>query len=77
MKDKHTGMLPFKYYFMIENNYEENYITEKFWEPILCECLIFYYGCPNVKHYVDNDVFVPLNMNNFEEFLSNYQKSYT
>jgi len=67
MKDKHTGMLPFKYYFMIENNYEENYITEKFWEPILCECLIFYYGCPNVKHYVDNDVFVPLNMNNFEE----------
>ena len=33
-----------------ENNIEHNYVTEKFWEPILSECLVFYYGCPNLTN---------------------------
>jgi hypothetical protein len=65
--DKSVGMLPYKYYFMIENNYEENFITEKLWEPILCESLCFYYGCPNVTDYIDSKAFVLLDINDFEK----------
>ena len=52
---------------MVENNYERNYITEKLWEPILCECLTFYYGCPNVSDYIDPNAYVQLDMNDFEK----------
>jgi GR25 family glycosyltransferase involved in LPS biosynthesis/tetratricopeptide (TPR) repeat protein len=64
--DKSKGILPYKYYFMVENNYEENFITEKLWEPILCESLCFYYGCPNVANYVDPRAYVQLPMHDFE-----------
>ena len=65
--DKSRGMLQYKYYFMIENNYEENFITEKLWEPILCESLCFYYGCSNVTDYIDSKAFVLLDINDFEK----------
>ena len=65
--DKSTGIVPYKYYFMVENNYERNFITEKLWEPILCETLIFYYGCPNIKDYINEKAFVQLDMNDFEK----------
>lgn len=65
--DKSKGILPYKYYFMIENNYEENFITEKLWEPILCETLCFYYGCPNVTDYINKEAFVLLPINDFEK----------
>src|SRR3990172_9964329 len=41
---KDYGLFPYKYYFMSENNQEYNYITEKLWEPLICECLCFYWG---------------------------------
>jgi len=65
--DKSKGMMPYKYYFMMENNYEENFITEKIWEPILCESLVFYYGCPNITDYIDSRAFVLLDVNDFEK----------
>ena len=65
--DKSKGLTQYKYYFMIENNYEPNFITEKLWEPILCECLCFYYGCPNVTDYIDPRAFVLLDITDFEK----------
>ena len=65
--DKSKGIAPYKYYFMVENNYEENFITEKIWEPILCETLVFYYGCPNVCDHIDPEAFVQLDMCDFEK----------
>jgi len=64
--DKSVGIAPYKYYFMVENNYETDFITEKLWEPILCECLTFYYGCPNVSDYIDPRAYVQLDMADFE-----------
>lgn len=64
--DKEKGILPYKYYFMCENNVESNFITEKLWEPILCEALCFYWGCPNVADHVDPMAYVQLNMDDFE-----------
>jgi phage anti-repressor protein len=66
-QDKSQGLVPYKYYFMVENNYENNFVTEKLWEPILCECLCFYFGCPNVKEIVDERAFVLLDMYDFEK----------
>jgi GR25 family glycosyltransferase involved in LPS biosynthesis len=65
--DKSKGMISYKYYFMIENNYEKNFITEKLWEPILCESLVFYYGCPNVSDYINPLAYVLLDVNDFEK----------
>jgi hypothetical protein len=56
-------MLPYKYYFMIENSFEENYASEKIWEPILTESLCFYYGCTNLKDYIDDRAYVQLDAN--------------
>ena len=66
-KDKSKGIVPYKYYFMIENNFERNFITEKIWEPIICESLVFYYGCPNLNDYIDENAYVQLDINNFEK----------
>ena len=65
-KDKELGLVPYKYYFMCENNVERNFITEKLWEPIITETLVFYWGCPNVKDYIDERAYVQLDMFNFE-----------
>lgn len=64
---KSDGLKQYKYYFMIENNFETNYITEKLWEPILCETLCFYYGCPNVTDYIDPGAFVLLDIHDFKK----------
>lgn len=56
------GIKPYKYYFMCENNAEHNYATEKIWEPILCETLCFYWGCPNLDDYIDSRAYVRLDV---------------
>jgi hypothetical protein len=68
--DKSLGIVPYKYYFMMENNFEKDFITEKIWEPILCETLCFYYGCPNISDYLDPLSYVLLDANNFEKSYS-------
>jgi len=51
--EKWLGYAPYKYFIAVENNRENNYITEKLFEPILCECLTFYSGAPNVSSFID------------------------
>ena len=55
-----------QYSFMCENNAEHNYITEKIWEPILCETLCFYSGPPNAAEILTEGTYVPLDMTDFE-----------
>jgi GR25 family glycosyltransferase involved in LPS biosynthesis len=61
-----SEMAKYKYCFSCENNCEKNYATEKIWEPILCECLCFYWGCPNLEDHIDVGAFVRLDLNDFE-----------
>lgn len=65
--NKDYGIMPYKYYFMAENNVEHNFVTEKLWEPLICECLCFYWGCPNVKEYIDDRAFIELDFDDFEK----------
>lgn len=64
---KDAGIMPYKYYFMPENNVEDNFMTEKIWEPLLTETLTFYWGCPNIAEYIDSRAFIVLDLDNFEE----------
>lgn len=59
-------MAQYKYCFSCENNWEKNYATEKIWEPILCETLCFYWGCPNLEEHIDGGAFVRLDLDDFE-----------
>ena len=65
-----TEFSKYKYCFSCENNSEKNYATEKVWEPILFECLCFYWGCPNLEDYIDSRAFVRLPLGNFDECVS-------
>ena len=73
--DRASVLIPYKYYFMCENNSEINYATEKIWEPILCECLCFYWGCPNLDDYIDNKAYIQLDLNDFESSLDTIQRA--
>jgi len=64
---KLIGIVPYKYYFMAENNSEYNYITEKFWEPLISECLCFYWGAPNISDYINPNAYVVLDLDDFEK----------
>ena len=64
--DNKSEMAKYKYCFSCENNWEKNYATEKIWEPILCECLCFYWGCPNLDEHIDSGAFVRLDLDDFE-----------
>jgi hypothetical protein len=65
--DNKMELVKYKYCFSCENNSEKNYATEKIWEPILFECLCFYWGCPNLEEHIDSLAFVRLPLDNFDE----------
>lgn len=64
---KDDGLLPYKYHFNAENHAIPNYYTEKLIDGILSECLTFYWGCPNIKNFIDERAFVQLSLSNFEQ----------
>ncbi len=49
-----------QYYFniSIENSYEKNWITEKFYDNILCETIPVYFGCSNIKEIYPEDGYI-------------------
>lgn len=61
-EEKYTAIAPYKYFIAVENNKEPNYITEKLFEGIVCECLVFYDGAPNAASHVDPRSFIPINI---------------
>ena len=67
LHDKADGLLPYRYTFNAENSLEPNYFTEKVLDAILCECLCFYDGCPNLEAFLDPETFVRVPMDAPEE----------
>jgi len=68
-KDK--AMFPYKYIFNAENHAIDGYYSEKLIDGILAECLVFYNGAPDIRHYFNPLSFVWLDLCNFE---SDYKK---
>jgi len=44
-------LMKYKYTLIAENTAIEGYMTEKIADGILSECLVFYWGCPNLERY--------------------------
>ena len=64
---KDNALFPYKYTFNCENHSIKNYCTEKLYDGILSECLVFYSGCYNIRDTIDNRAFVYLELSNFEK----------
>ena len=60
--DKRKGLAPYRYTIAVENNSQDNYVTEKLVDAILLECLPFYWGCPNLEDIIDPDSFIRLQL---------------
>ena len=73
--DRYNVYSDYKYALAVENNSEHNYATEKIWEPLVCECLVFYWGCPNLEDYIDSRAFVRLPLENPEQAAAIIQKA--
>jgi hypothetical protein len=58
--EKFQGLADYAFHFAQERVALDDYLTEKFFDPILCECVPIYSGCPNVLDYVVPECFVPL-----------------
>lgn len=65
--EKDNALLPYKYTFNCENYSIKNYCTEKLFDGILSECLVFYNGCYNAKDFINEKAFVYLELSNFEK----------
>lgn len=46
---KKDGLIDYKFSICIENTYENNYISEKFYDAILTDTIPIYFGCKNIK----------------------------
>ena len=75
--DKNIGILPYKYYFQAENNFEYNFITEKLTDSITAECVCFYVGPPNLSDYVDPACYIILDprREKFQENLETIERT--
>lgn len=64
---KDDAMFGYKYVFNAENHEIRNYYTEKLVDGILAECLVFYWGCPNIRDFFDERAFVKLELVDLEK----------
>ncbi|MCX2477770.1 glycosyltransferase family 10 [Pedobacter sp. MC2016-15] len=55
--EQHVGLLPYEYSIAIENSHEKNYISEKFFDCVLCNTVPIYNGAPNISDVYDQNYF--------------------
>lgn len=75
LHQKDNAMLPYKYVFNAENHEIPNYFTEKLVDGILSECLVFYWGCTNIRNFFDERAFVLLSLEDFDADLAIIEKA--
>lgn len=54
----------------IENSAEKNYISEKFFDPLMVETVPIYFGCPNITEVYDKNSFIELPLDDFDACLN-------
>ena len=57
---KEDALIPYKYHLAIENHLAPHHWTEKFSDAILCECLPFYAGDPELAEIFPKECFIPI-----------------
>lgn len=59
--NKHVGLDNYQFSIGCENSLQKNYITEKFWDIILTDCVPIYLGCTNIDELIPKNCFINLN----------------
>jgi hypothetical protein len=58
----------YKFNICIENEYQKNWVTEKFYDCVLTDTIPIYFGCKNIKEIYPEDGYVSIeDINNLEE----------
>ena len=65
--DKWEVLANYKYSIAIENDFCEDWVTEKFFDCLYAHTLSFYYGCPNLEAIVNEKSFIRINIDDFED----------
>ena len=55
---RHDSLIDYKFNLAIENEYQDNWITEKFYDSVLTETIPIYYGCKNIKEIYPEDGYI-------------------
>jgi len=58
--NKSEGIINYQYSIAIENSSYNNYLTEKFFDCIVCDTVPVYYGCLNTKDIYPSQSFIEL-----------------
>jgi hypothetical protein len=66
--ERKNSLIDYKFNVVIENEYNDNWITEKFYDCILTDTIPIYYGCKNIKEIYPEGGYILINdINNLEE----------
>lgn len=66
LHNKEGGLLEYKYHFNCENSFTRNYVTEKFYDAIFMNTLVFYDGAKNIRTLYPNGGFIHLHLDDFK-----------
>ena len=65
---RQDSLINYKFNLAIENEYQDNWVSEKFYDSILTETIPIYYGCKNIRDIYPEDGYILINdINNIEE----------
>lgn len=61
------------YAVVVEPVREVNYFTEHLLDALACGCMVFYWGCPNIRDFLDPRVIIPFEtVNELQQLLAVY-----
>ena len=63
LDNKSDGLIDYEYSIAVENTAENNYLTEKFIDCLLCDTVPVYYGAPNAHKIYDDSCYIDLCLN--------------
>ena len=73
--DKWDVVAPYKYTIAIENDFCDDWVTEKYFDCVYANTLPFYYGCPNLEDIVDEKSFIRIDINEFDTSVKIIEKA--
>mgnify|MGYP001472321342 CR=1 FL=1 len=67
---KYDGIAKYKYHLVLENQINNNFISEKLYDSFLGDSYPIYAGAPNLDKYFSKNSFTPINLNDFNGSLN-------
>jgi hypothetical protein len=68
ISERKESLIDYKFNLIVENEYYNNWITEKFYDCVLTDTIPIYFGCKNIKELYPEDGYILINdINNVKE----------